>query len=54
MGKESDETYSDAETSRRRDAIVRNMIAMPPKPHQPKAKKKRASPAKPKRRVPSA
>jgi hypothetical protein len=25
-----DETYSDAETARRRDAIIKNMIATPP------------------------
>jgi hypothetical protein len=27
-----DDTYSAAETARRRDAIVRNMIATPPQP----------------------
>jgi hypothetical protein len=32
----ADDTYSDEETARRRDATIRAMIAMPPKPHQPK------------------
>jgi hypothetical protein len=37
--------YSEAETERRRDAIVRNMIATPPKKHEPlKAKSKRKKP----------
>jgi hypothetical protein len=31
--KPDDETYSDEETARRRDAIVRAMIGMKPKPH---------------------
>ncbi|HWY15271.1 MAG TPA: hypothetical protein VNX86_09080 [Rhizomicrobium sp.] len=39
--KPSDEIYSEAETARRRDAILRNMIATPPSPRKPKAKSKR-------------
>jgi hypothetical protein len=43
MTKQSDETYSPAETARRRDAIVRNMIATPPAPHLSLKAKKKAS-----------
>lgn len=35
----NDEPYSEAETARRRDAIVRNMIATPPKPRAVTKKK---------------
>jgi hypothetical protein len=41
-----DDAYSEAEAARRRDAIVRNMIATPPRPHKP-TKAKRAKKAKP-------
>jgi hypothetical protein len=55
---EDGDSYSESETARRRDAIVRNMIATPPTPHKPSKKKKatrpRAKSAKPKKRVPSA
>jgi hypothetical protein len=38
----ADDTYSEEETARRRDATIRAMIAMPPKPHGPaKAKRSR-------------
>jgi hypothetical protein len=32
MGKDSDQ-YSEKETAARRDATIKRMIAMPPKPH---------------------
>lgn len=32
--------YSDAETERRREAALKKMLATPPKPFTPKAKKK--------------
>jgi hypothetical protein len=35
--------YSEAETARRRDAIVKNMIATPPQKHEPLKAKKRLS-----------
>jgi len=38
-----DESYSPAETARRRDAIVRNMIATPPQKHEPKSAKPKPS-----------
>jgi len=48
-----DESYSEAETARRRDATIRNMIATPPKPHAPlKARKAKASRSKVARRKP--
>jgi hypothetical protein len=44
--KPDDETYSPAEAERRRDAITRAMIATPPAPHAPKAKRKPSRPKK--------
>jgi len=41
--KPEDDTYSDEETVRRRDATVRAMIGMKPNPHAPKAKTRRGS-----------
>ena len=32
----ADDSYSDEETAKRRDATIRAMIAMPPKKHEPK------------------
>jgi hypothetical protein len=32
--KPEDDTYSDEEAAKRRDATIRAMIATPPKPHQ--------------------
>ncbi len=47
MTKKSDDQYSDKEAAERRDATIKRMIAMPPKPHSEmkvgKAKKKRAT-----------
>jgi hypothetical protein len=40
--KQPDETYSDEEAARRRDAVVRRMIATPPQPHKPVAPKRKA------------
>jgi hypothetical protein len=48
-----DESYSDTEAERRRDAIVRNMIATPPTPHKT-GKPTRVKRAKSKKRAPSA
>jgi hypothetical protein len=36
-------TYSTKETAKKRDDIVRRMLATPPKPFTPKAKKKKAN-----------
>jgi hypothetical protein len=45
---EDKDTFSAAETARRRDAIVRNMIATPPAQHTPiKGKRKPSRDAKP-------
>jgi hypothetical protein len=39
MAKEpKNDSYSEEETAKRRDATIRAMIAMPPKTHKPKAK----------------
>jgi hypothetical protein len=51
--KKSDEQYSEKEAAARRDAVIKRMIAMPPKPHSEmkigkKAKKKRGLPKSPK------
>jgi hypothetical protein len=43
---ETPDEYSEAETARRRDAIVRNMIATPPRPHTGKPQKRKPSRAK--------
>ena len=42
--KEIGETYTAEETAKRRDAIVRNMIATPPTPHAPLKHKAKRSP----------
>jgi len=44
--KAPDDAYSEAETARRRDAIVRNMIATPPAPRAPIKAKRKPSRAK--------
>jgi hypothetical protein len=46
MNKERDEQFSEKEAAARRDATIKRMIAMPPKPHSEmkvgkKAKKKK-------------
>ncbi|GAC1572676.1 MAG: hypothetical protein NVS3B5_01690 [Sphingomicrobium sp.] len=33
MSKESNDQYSDKETAQRRDAVIKQMLATPPKPH---------------------
>jgi hypothetical protein len=33
MVKRQDDQYSDKEAAERRDAVIKRMIAMPPKPH---------------------
>ena len=40
MAKQSDDQYSEAETQRRAAAALKKMLATPPKPFTPKAKKK--------------
>jgi hypothetical protein len=45
----SDDKYSEKEAAERRDAIIKRMIAMPPKPHaEMKVGKKKAKKRKPK------
>jgi hypothetical protein len=48
MEKETD-TYSEAETARRRDATIKNMLGTPPQPRKPKRKPSRAKSASAKR-----
>jgi hypothetical protein len=49
--KQSDDFYSSEETSRRRDATIKRMLATPPKPHsEMKVGKPRAKSMTPKRR----
>jgi hypothetical protein len=38
--KQPNDTYTDEEAARRRDAVVRRMIATPPQPRKPAAKGK--------------
>jgi hypothetical protein len=40
-----DDRYSEEETAKRRDATVRAMIGMKPKPHQPPAPNTKTRPA---------
>ena len=39
-----DDRYSEEETAKRRDATIKAMIGMAPKPHQPSAPKTKARP----------
>jgi hypothetical protein len=39
------DSYSEKETARRRDATIRAMIGMAPKPHEPLAPKTKTRPA---------
>jgi hypothetical protein len=47
--KQPDESYSDEEAARRRDAVVRRMIATPPTSRKPKITKQSAAKARPDR-----
>jgi hypothetical protein len=55
MEDKMEESYSEAETARRRDAVVKAMIATPPTPHTTKKKAKAsAKRASARKRAPSA
>jgi len=43
------DSYSEVETARRRDAIIKNMIATPPKKHEPLKDKRGSAKAKPRK-----
>jgi hypothetical protein len=45
--KKGDDQYSEAETTRRRDATLKRMFSMLPKPHKPLGKRKQSKKAKP-------
>jgi hypothetical protein len=49
MIEKNSESYGDAETARRRDAVVKAMIATPPTPHKP-MKKREPAKASPRRK----
>jgi hypothetical protein len=42
--KQPDDSYSDEEAARRRDAVVRRMIATAPSPHKPITPKRKTRP----------
>lgn len=43
--KENDDAYSEAETDSRREALLKKVLATPPKPHEPsKAKRGESQP----------
>jgi hypothetical protein len=42
MGKKAEDQFSEKEAAQRRDAIIKRMIAMPPKPHSEMKVGKRA------------
>jgi hypothetical protein len=46
MDRQPDDSYSDEEAARRRDALVRRMIATPPKPQKQTAQKRPAKRAR--------
>jgi hypothetical protein len=50
MSKESKDQYSEKETAERRDATIKRMIAMPPKPHSEMKVAKNAKTKKSKRK----
>jgi hypothetical protein len=50
MAKKPYNQYSEKEAAERRDAVIKRMIAMPPKPHSEMKVGKKASAAKPKKR----
>lgn len=51
MAKKSDEQFSDKEAAARRDATIKRMIAMPPKPHSEMKMGKKAKKRKFKKRA---
>jgi hypothetical protein len=46
----SDESYNETETAKRRDAVIKRMIAMPPKPHSEMKVGKKAKKSKSKKK----
>jgi hypothetical protein len=42
-GTNQNETYSEADTERRREAALKRMLATPHKPHEPKGKRRKES-----------
>jgi hypothetical protein len=55
MGKKAEDQFSEKEAAARRDAVIKRMIAMPPKPHSEmkigKMAKKKKSPKKAKKKL---
>ncbi len=50
MDKESDDQFSEKEAAERRDATIKRMIAMPPKPHSEMKVGKKTKKSKPKKK----
>jgi hypothetical protein len=48
MAKQADYLFSDEETARRRDAVIKHMLSTPPKPHSEMKIGKRKAKASPK------
>lgn len=47
MPNHDDDAYSDAEAARRRDEVVKRMLATPPQPRKPPGQGKAEKPGKP-------